>query len=221
MLAAGKLWKIQLDTYEREVERYGGFEGLLAAEDIFWADSEAVMRILQSLQGDEGLDSRWRIALLGSDLLLTDCGFTLDEKRGLMERQRDAFEREFGGGTHSRKPLGDRFRKERRNLEMLFQDSSSSSGEIEVAKSAFRRRSVLVRDAAQRLRALAERRDLQTEIQELALSYIHMHINRLVRSAGRAHERVLYDFLFRIYDAQHARSDSRRPMDASLEVVTA
>ena len=45
-LAAGRLWKIQFDTYEREIERYGGVDGLSAAEEIFCADSDAVLSIL-------------------------------------------------------------------------------------------------------------------------------------------------------------------------------
>jgi hypothetical protein len=34
LLASGKLWKIDLDTYEREIERYGGVEGVRTAEDL-------------------------------------------------------------------------------------------------------------------------------------------------------------------------------------------
>src|SRR5262249_22829447 len=36
-----RIARIALDTYEREVERYGGPEGVLLAEQIFMADSEA------------------------------------------------------------------------------------------------------------------------------------------------------------------------------------
>ena len=43
-------------------------------------------------------------------------------------------------------------------------------------------------------------------ILELSPSYIHMHVNRLLRSVQRAHEVVLYDFLTRLYESQIARS---------------
>ena len=59
---------LQLDTYEREVERYGGPEGIALAERLFQADSEAVLAILEMLEGDEGADVRWRLALRGIDL---------------------------------------------------------------------------------------------------------------------------------------------------------
>ena len=48
-------------------------------------------------------------------------------------------------------------------------------------------------------------------ITELASSYVHMHVNRLIRSAQRAHELVLYDLLARIYESQLARARARRP----------
>jgi thiopeptide-type bacteriocin biosynthesis protein len=57
----GSIWKVQLDTYEREVERYGGLEGILAAEEVFCADSDAVLELLCGLEGDPGLEARWPI----------------------------------------------------------------------------------------------------------------------------------------------------------------
>jgi hypothetical protein len=40
---------------------------------------------------------------------------------------------------------------------------------------------------------------------DLAARFSHMHINRLIRSSQRAHELVLYDFLYQIYDGRIAR----------------
>jgi hypothetical protein len=36
--------------------------------------------------------------------------------------------------------------------------------------------------------------------------HMHMHVNRMIRSAQRAHEVVIYDYLFRIYEGQLARA---------------
>lgn len=54
-------------------------------------------------------------------------------------------------------------------------------------------------------RALAAEGKLGAEAIDLAASFSHMHINRLMRSPQRAHELVLYDFLFQIYDGRIAR----------------
>jgi hypothetical protein len=41
----------------------------------------------------------------------------------------------------------------------------------------------------------------------LAASYVHMHLNRLFRSAQNAQEMELYDFLARTYDSKMAKEE--------------
>src|SRR5262249_44679334 len=73
--ADGRLRRLQLDTYEREVERYGGAEGLLLSERIFRVDSDAVLAMLALLEPDDaGADERWRLALIGCAALFADFG---------------------------------------------------------------------------------------------------------------------------------------------------
>jgi len=218
LLAAGKLWKIDFDTYQREIERYGGVEGMLAAEDIFVADSDAVLDILGELAGDEGLDIRWRVGLMGIDQLLTDCDFDDQIKRATMKRWRDAFQRDFKIGAVEKKQLSERFRKERRKLESLFDGSSEGRGEWKFAKQVLARRSVRVGEALRKLRALATEGKLETDIKDLAASFSHMHINRLMRSSQRSHELVLYDYLSQIYDGRIARK-TRIDLGTSRSVV--
>jgi lantibiotic biosynthesis protein len=62
-----------------------------------------------------------------------------------------------------------------------------------------------VRQVADKLEMLAQAGALQADMCELARSFIHLHINRLLRSAPRQNEGILYDFLFRLYDGQLAR----------------
>ncbi|HXU45266.1 MAG TPA: lantibiotic dehydratase, partial [Thermoanaerobaculia bacterium] len=71
LLGEGRAWKIQLDTYEREIERYGGPAGMPVCERLFGADSDACLAIVETLEGDEGADARWRLALRGTDLILS------------------------------------------------------------------------------------------------------------------------------------------------------
>src|SRR5262249_37635552 len=70
LLAGGRAWRLQLDTYEREVERYGGPEGIVLAERLFHADSEAILALAGLLAEDARGDLRWRLALVGMHLLL-------------------------------------------------------------------------------------------------------------------------------------------------------
>ena len=61
------------------------------------------------------------------------------------------------------------------------------------------------------LRAAEQRGALTLPVTELASSYIHMHVNRLIRSAQRAHELVLYDLLSRLYESKVARARQPKP----------
>jgi thiopeptide-type bacteriocin biosynthesis protein len=120
LLNDGRLWRVQLDTYECEVERYGGAEGIALAERLFHTDSEAVLKMVTLLEpGDEGLDERWRLALRGMDALLNDLGFDLNTKLAVMKRAREGFGKEFRADKNLASQLSDKFRKERKSLESL------------------------------------------------------------------------------------------------------
>jgi thiopeptide-type bacteriocin biosynthesis protein len=142
---------------------------------------------------------------MGLDQLLADCGFDDQAKRAAVERWRDSFQRDFKIDAPGKKQLSDKFRKERQKLESLFDALPQSSGEWQFARNALARRSVIVSEAVRKLRMLAAEGKLEADVADLAMSFSHMHINRLMRSSQRAHELVLYDFLFQIYGSRMAR----------------
>ena len=206
------VWRLQLDTYEREIERYGGPYGIELAEQLFWIDSETVLAILASLTGDEGADVRWRLAVAGADRLLGDLGLDLAAKRGLMRRARDSMAREFRAGAAFHKQVGVRFRAERNSLMALLEPGATArfAGDERFGPglAALERRSKRMRPIMAELVARERRGQLDWPIAGFAWSYVHMYINRLLRSAQRAHELVIYDFLRRTYDGRAAREGS-------------
>ena len=202
-VADGRVWRVQLDTYEREVERYGGPAGVLLAEEAFHADSEATAGIVGLLDGDHGADARWRLTLLGTHLLLDDLGFTLEERLAWTTRQRHGFLREFPGSQLTRQ-LGRRFRTERNDLEALLW--GGGAGGLAPGVELLRARSVRVADVGRRLHALAGDGGLGIPVGAWAASVAHMHANRLLRSAARAQELVIHDLLARLYRSRMART---------------
>jgi len=203
--ARGLTWRIVVDTYEREVERYGGRHGIELAEQIFAADSDAVLAILSACEGDAGAEAMWRLAVRGCDQLMDDLGLTLEDKLVTMTRARDAFGAEHGIDTAFQKRLGDKFRKHGKELASLLAAPADADHPFAPALGAFAARSLRVRPLATELRA----RHLDQPIEALAHSYLHMHVNRMIRSSQRAHELVLYDLLRRHYDGQVARAKHR------------
>lgn len=194
----GVLWKVALDTYEREVERYGGPRGIELAEALFEADSDAVLVTLEAPESQDDPDARWRAALRGCRDLLVDLGLDEDARRRVVARLRDAFAREHGVDTNVRHQLGQIYREERATLEALL------SAEAE-APHALVARSARVGSIARRLWRREREGALRPGVETIASSLVHMHCNRVLRSEQRAHELVLYDLLARFYESRAAR----------------
>jgi thiopeptide-type bacteriocin biosynthesis protein len=204
-LGAGLIWRLQLDTYEPECVRYGGKEAPTLSEELFCHDSEAATAIIATVAGDERLGDRWRLAVVGVDRLLDDLGFALDEKCEWSAKQRDAFAVGFRIDGDLKQDLSARYRKERPLLEELLGPMPSGLDGGQPGVEVFCRRSEQLRPLGQRLRVLESSGMLTNSIRELAGSYAHMHANRMLRSAHRAQEFVIYDFLLRWYRSRLAR----------------
>jgi lantibiotic biosynthesis protein len=204
LLADGVMWRLQLDTYERELRRYGGDEGIELSEQLFWHDSEAVLGIVRTLWGDEGLDARWRLALYGIDRLLDDFGLDLERKRAWARGCRDGFAQEFDVRGQTRRALGERYRAERKALHELLGLEEGDDHPLVPGVQLLRERSWRVAPLVERLRAREQR--LSVSLDHLLWSYAHMHANRLLRGAYRAQELVLYDLLDRVYTSRLART---------------
>jgi len=209
-LGDGRVWKLQLDTYEREIERYGGEHGISLAEEIFHADSDACLELLSEVAGDAGADARWRTTLLGMDLLLDDLGLDLGGKADVVQAARGTMAGEFRHLQAVDRAIGARFRAERRQLEDLLFAGVRDGGAMPSCIAALRRRSERIRPIAAALRAGEADGRLQRPLRAIAGSYLHMNANRMFHAAARAQELVLYDFLGRLYDGKMARSRSTR-----------
>jgi thiopeptide-type bacteriocin biosynthesis protein len=200
LLDNGHVWRVDVDTYEPEPSRYGGVAGVDVAERIFHADSEAVLDILRRLEpGDRGSDERWRLALGGVARLLSDLGLSDQERLALTAHLRDGFAAEFRADPALRRRIGQRFRAERHELQVLLDPTWGDGHPLAPGSDVLRRRSARIAPLVAELRALERAGTLQTPVHLLARSYVHMHVNRLIRAAQRAHELVLYDFLARMY----------------------
>lgn len=210
----GAVWKLQLDTYEREVERYGGPEAIALAEEVFFADSEAVLEILDRLEeGPQGTEERWRLALRGIDALLDDLGLDLTARRALAERQRRDLCEELGADASVGRALGRRYRELSGELEGLLDPSRDAESPLAPGIEVLRARSGRLAPAVGALGQLDREGRLSAPLAEVAASLVHMHVNRMLRSDHRRQEYVLYDFLCRLYASRAARSreEASRP----------
>src|SRR5262249_53168952 len=121
LVADGRIARWQLDTYVREVERYGGERGIVLAERLFGVDSMSVLAMLAALPGDDGLEWRWKLALCGVDLLLDALGLSLEQKCTWARERYAQFEVEFQVDARLRRQLGEKYRAERHAIDGLLQ----------------------------------------------------------------------------------------------------
>ncbi|HEX3127496.1 MAG TPA: lantibiotic dehydratase, partial [Thermoanaerobaculia bacterium] len=194
LASTGAAWRCRLDTYEREVERFGGDEGIELAEEVFHHDSEAVLELLGALAGDESADLRWHLMLQGIDRLLDDFGYGLEDRRRLIEREH---KRLADGFRYSalRGVLARRLRRDRPLLESL----------LDQRIEALERRSQAIAGPLRELRECASRGLLSRPLDDLVPAFLHGFVNRLGRSAATEHETVLYDYLNRLYRSRMTR----------------
>lgn len=217
LIEQGLLRRVQLDTYDRELERYGGTaEAMKISERIFQADSKAVLDIIDALSDDEWSQSRWRLTLAGMHQMLVDFGLDLAARLELITRIRQGF---AGPGTGRdirvegpvKKQLGDRFRQERDTLlallapEMLG-NATELDEQLTAGAACLQRRSEVFAPIVADLKAAIEGNRSLLALDALVASYLHMYANRLLRSSGGAEELVIYDFLNRLYWTLKARS---------------
>jgi len=217
----GRLWRLQLDTYEREIERYGGPEAILVAEEVFHADSEVVLDLLGMLEGDSAADARWRLALWGIDRLLDDLGMDAVRKLGWAKTMKEGSAQELRIDKGKRIRLGAKFRKERNDLEALFLAGAEPDGadhDLAPGLAALRAATPAFTQVGARLRDLSKSGRMTVSLEDMAASLVHMRVNRLLRSAQRAQEAVFYDFLERIYEGRAARQKPRLEPTVASEV---
>jgi len=170
LIADGTCGRFSLDTYERELERFGGEAGTTVSEVVFAADSRAAVDLLRlNNKGIPDLD-RTALAVLSVDQLLGSLGLTDHERlEWYTERVLD------------RAKSGPEYRQRKQTLRTLLGNPEvlpTLTG-TEVAQ-VLDARSTAVAKAARRLDQLATRGDLTIAKGLLCQSYVHLSCNRFL-----------------------------------------
>ncbi len=198
LLMNGVVWRLQLDTYEQERERYGGERGMELAESIFGADSEATCQLIEVCGHDA--ESRWQLALLGMNGLLCDAGLGLAQRAAFAQAASDSYAAEVGANAATRRAIGMKYRHHAPQLARL------------LAQPPTRVREILEQRSARTLPLWAEVElassagTLAVSKADLVRSFVHMHVIRLLGVRARSYELLLYSFLRRLYALQSVRS---------------
>ena len=195
------VWKVQIETYQREIERYGA-ETMELSESLFFYDSQYFAHMLGVIQGAESDAEmlRWLSALASVDALLNDFSFALPQKIEFITMVKDNFTREFGL-EQSRSQLSDKYRLHRKAVEELLE---AKTEKYRYVHNILETRSKMQISVANQIMQHIEPGE---KLNTLLSSYTHMMMNRWFRSKQRMHEAVVYDFLLKYYKSKMARME--------------
>jgi thiopeptide-type bacteriocin biosynthesis protein len=196
MMAAGAFGegaKLQYDTYERELSRYGD-RRIGLSETLFYHDSEAVVRIAGLLEGDGGETLRWLIALRNIDSLLTDFRLDLVGRHRLTEALKNDFLLEFKVGKEGMSQLDQLYRNHARRIAGILDEGQDEENGMGGAAAILGDRSARNKPIIQELLPMGGE-----GYPAFIASHVHMAMNRLLVTDHRKQELALYYLLWRAY----------------------
>lgn len=195
--AEGVIGRFSLDTYEREVERYGGPKAIELAENLFAADSTTAAALLRLAQGPvPGLEAAELAAISIIDLL-SGLGFTFEQQLAWIMT------------TGEKEEFRSEFRERRRKLMSL----ADPDGDWETLKAlpggsevfeAWQIRREALRDYGNGLRTLEQGGRVWSPLGRIVGSLVHMHCNRLL-GTGREAELRAVSYARHTLSDQHGR----------------
>ncbi len=198
---SGLVWKIQLDTYYREIERYN-IHLMETTESLFQVDSRYTIEMLQLIGRYGNEDHKWKIGLKNIDAYLHLFDARAADRMALIRSMSDAFRLEYHFNPKNMRVLNDSYRKKRKVVENILQgiDEDPLMQQLFMLQ---KKRDKQLSGIVCTLKALCSQYGLDHK--DYIGSYIHMHINRLIPANNRLHELLLYDYVRRFYESMLAR----------------
>jgi lantibiotic biosynthesis protein len=190
LVTDGRCLHYGFDTYEREVERFGGLRGLDLAEAMFCADSRAASELLALENSRATTLDRITLGVLSVDDLLDSVGFTHVDRVSL-----------YRLWVSDRHAVSTEYRSRKTMLRALLGDPTRLSCEPGVAAVgailAARRRALA--PIAARWAVLANRGELSESLAWIGRSLVHLHCNRLLGRDASMEQQTL-GLLLRVTD---------------------
>jgi len=186
---SGQLWKVQTDTYQRELERYG--DAMLRSEKIFDLDSLAILRLLATPSVLEDPPSRLAAGIRLCRDLLDIFLIGIPAQLAFIGSVKALLKTDIGLDTEAAKVIN---RSYRAHAETYLRFLESAPPRLE---KIFRARSKGI--------ARVMPGPVPAHLLE---SHIHMSVNRLFAGHQKVYEYIIYDYLYRHLNSIRQRGAS-------------
>ena len=189
------IWKVETDTYNREIERYGKHT-MIGSEDLFFYDSITSINAISLVEDEELL---FLFILKSIDALLSVFEYDLNAKVRFSKVNLTFFRKEFKADKNLSKQLNIKYQKLRPKVEwfMALKESSDYDALLKLITTKNRK----IETIKTPILDLYKNNKLEVSLVHLLSSYIHMMVNRQFRDKQRLFEFVCYDCLFRYYNS--------------------
>lgn len=199
LLTEDKVSKIQYDTYERELERYGA-NNIENCENIFYLHSELILHLLPAIKSDLGKETRWLIAMKVVNEILSVFDFDLSEKINFVKSARDCFIEEFKKYKNVKISMDKNYREKQRIIRDFFDPNKDSTSEIHAL--LLDHQNLINRFYLQCKYRIGSKRQQSAII----ASIIHMFLNRIFSFSQREQEMAIYHFLLKFMKTESKKS---------------
>lgn len=202
-LNSKRVWKIQWDTYIREIERYGK-NTIELAETLFCIDSFYCLKILALLQKSSNpLADRWFSSFILIDNLFDAFKVPIKRRHDILKHLSINYKLEFGFNEYNSKQFNTLFREKKQDIHLIL---TNQKNEIYYQKlySYTTKRKEEIMELNNEIRQEIKK-DKTLNFDNLLMSYIHMTLNRLFASKPRENELIVYNLLHRYYEGVLAR----------------
>jgi thiopeptide-type bacteriocin biosynthesis protein len=191
------IWKTQIDTYTRELDRYTP-KAMELAETLFFKDSMQTLSFLNLTQGDEREHARWLWGIKSTDQLLNSFDFTVEEKYQIAKANATAFAKEFNADKLLFQQFNKKYALARMDIKNIINNSFDEKSQWVPLMNLCSNNANDFKSIAQAI-IVVNRNNYHPNLQNLISSYIHMSVNRLFISEARFHEMIIYDCLCKYY----------------------
>lgn len=181
--------KIQIDTYEREIERYGGGLGLEISEKIFYFDSVCVLQVLSWVKRKTMHDNLWLISIVGVDCLFNDFSIELENRLITLTELRNYYFTLISNSKEVNKNISNFYNEKRNIIEKNMNSAYFENDYFTFFKERSVKNQILIHEL------------IKNEVEVDVKSYIHMFLNRLFESNQNLQETLVYDILIRYYNS--------------------
>lgn len=203
----GQVSNVEMDTYSREIERYGGNELMNLSEQLFFHNSLAIIKMQRVVNIHPiGVNLRWLTSIRMITVFLDALNIPMANRLIIFEHLRNAFYSEFNGTKETKEILDQKFRTYKNEINNII--NNNFEGELNECNSYIDEYKNSLSDYILPIYQLIKTSDIT--IEDFIINHIHMHINRSFISKQRKHELAIYDILARYYKSLINRNNEKK-----------